>query len=119
MIEIYGKRWCLFSHKAKQLCEREGLDFEYKQLDKDFAREELFEQVPRAKKFPQIRMDGEYIGGYTELVVKLGKTPNNVGNWVGVATAIGAAVFAATNEPVWIALGVAVGAALSWRKPKN
>ena len=119
MIEIYGKRWCLFSHKAKQLCEREGLDFVYKQLDKDFAREELFKQVPRAKKSPQIRINGEYIGGYTELAVKLGKTPNNVGNWVGVATAIGAAVFAATNEPGWIAIGVAVGAALSWRKQKK
>ena len=119
MIEIYGKRWCLFSYKAKQLCEREGLDFVYKQLEKDFSRKDLFEQVAGAKKFPQIRMDGENIGGYTELVVRLGKTPNNVGNWVGVATAIGTAVFAVTNEPAWIALGVAVGAALSWRKPKK
>ena len=29
------------------------------------------------------------------------------------------AVYAITNEPTWIAVGVAVGAALSWRKPKN
>ena len=43
----------------------------------------------------------------------------NTGGWIGVGTAIGAAVFAATNEPTWIAVGVAVGAALSWRKPKN
>ena len=42
----------------------------------------------------------------------------NTGAWVGVGTAIGAAVFAATNEPTWIAVGVAVGAALSWKKPK-
>lgn len=47
------------------------------------------------------------------------KKSNNGGNWIGVGTAIGAALFAATNEPVWIALGVAVGAALGWRKPKN
>ena len=47
------------------------------------------------------------------------KNSNNGGNWIGVGTAIGAAVFAATNEPVWIALGVAIGAALGWRKPKN
>ena len=40
-------------------------------------------------------------------------------NWIGVGTAIGAAVFAATNEPVWIAVGVAIGAALGWRKPKH
>ena len=44
---------------------------------------------------------------------------SNGGNWIGVGTAIGAAVFAATNEPVWIAVGVAIGAALGWRKPKN
>ena len=44
---------------------------------------------------------------------------NNSGNWIGVGTAIGVALFAATNEPVWIAVGVAVGAALGWRKPKD
>ena len=30
-----------------------------------------------------------------------------------------AAVFAATNEPTWIVVGVAIDAALGWRKPKN
>ena len=38
---------------------------------------------------------------------------------VGVGTAIGAAAFAATNEPVWIAVGVAIGAALGWQKPRK
>ena len=44
---------------------------------------------------------------------------NNVGNWIGVCTAIGAALFAATNEPTWIAVGVAIGAALGSQKPKG
>ena len=44
---------------------------------------------------------------------------NNVGNWIGVCTAIGAALFAATNEPPCIAVGVAIGAALGSRKPKS
>ena len=44
---------------------------------------------------------------------------NNVGNWIGVCTAIGAALFAATNEPTWIAVGVAIGAALGTQKPKG
>ena len=39
--------------------------------------------------------------------------------WIGVGAAIGAAIYAITNEPTWIAVGVAVGAALSWRKPKK
>ena len=47
------------------------------------------------------------------------KNSNNVGNLVGVGTAIGAAGFSATNEPVWIAVGVAIGAALGWQKPKK
>ena len=44
------------------------------------------------------------------------KYPDNAGNWVGAGAAIGAAIFAATNEPVWIAIGVAIGAALGWKK---
>ena len=44
---------------------------------------------------------------------------NNAGNWIGVCTAIGAALFAATNEPTWLAVGVAIGAALGTRKPKG
>ena len=47
------------------------------------------------------------------------KNYDNAGNWIGVWTAIGAAVFAATNEPVWIGVGVAIGAALGLQKPKN
>ena len=67
MIEIYGKTQCPFCDKAKQLCEREGLDFVYKQLDADFTREELFEEFPSAKTFPQIKIDGQPIGGYDDL----------------------------------------------------
>ena len=43
----------------------------------------------------------------------------NTGSWIGVGTAIGAAVFAVTNEPTWIAVGVAMGAALSLNKLKK
>ena len=52
-------------------------------------------------------------------MVNKSKNSNNAGNWIGVGTAIGAAVFFATNEPVWIAVGVAIGAAPGWRKPKD
>jgi glutaredoxin 3 len=65
MIEIFGKPSCPFCDKAKALCTREGLS--YKQLGEDFTREELMESFPTARTFPQIRMDGEIIGGFTEL----------------------------------------------------
>ena len=35
-------------------------------LDEDFTREELFEKFPTARTFPQITIDGESIGGYTD-----------------------------------------------------
>ena len=44
---------------------------------------------------------------------------NKSGSWIGIGTAFGVVVFAATNEPVWIAVGVAIGAALGWKKPKT
>ena len=66
MIEIWSKPSCPFCVKAKNLCEREGYEYKYYMLNEDFSREELFEKFPGARTFPQIRVDGENIGGYTE-----------------------------------------------------
>ena len=44
---------------------------------------------------------------------------DRTGMWIGVGSAIGAAVFVLTKEPVWIGVGVAIGAALDWGKPKT
>ena len=67
MITIYGKPRCPFCDRAKALCEQKGLDYEYKMLDADYTAEELFEKVPNAKTFPQIFINDEPIGGYTDL----------------------------------------------------
>ena len=64
MIEIYGKTQCPYCDKAKALCDREGYDYTYKSLGEDFTREEMMESFPTARTFPQIRIDGEAIGGY-------------------------------------------------------
>ena len=49
---------------------------------------------------------------------KKAENSGGAGNWIGIGTALGACVFVLTKEPVWIAVGVAIGAALSWRKSK-
>ena len=51
------------------------------------------------------------------MLVKMKKPMNSepINFWVGVGTALGAAVFAVTKDPVWVGVGVAVGAALGWR----
>ena len=66
MIEIYSKPSCPYCVKAKNLCEREGYEYTYKMLDEDFDRETLMETFPGARTFPQIIVDGEKIGGFTE-----------------------------------------------------
>jgi len=69
LIEIFGKDNCPFCdmavNKAEQMTENEH-EYEYYKLDRDFTREELFEQFPTARTFPQIRVDGESIGGWHE-----------------------------------------------------
>jgi len=65
-VEIFSKQQCPFCVQAKSLAEREGHDLTYKMLDEDFDREILMETFPGARTFPQIIVDGEKIGGFTE-----------------------------------------------------
>tara|TARA_B100001758_G_scaffold205897_1_gene186379 strand:+ start:235 stop:447 length:213 start_codon:yes stop_codon:yes gene_type:complete len=44
---------------------------------------------------------------------------SNKGEWIGIGVAFGAVVFVLTNEPLWIAAGVVIGAAFDWQKLKN
>ncbi|HZX81886.1 MAG TPA: hypothetical protein VFE72_13145 [Lysobacter sp.] len=41
--------------------------------------------------------------------------PRKPGAWIAIGVALGAALFAATRNPVWIAVGTALGVALSAR----
>jgi glutaredoxin 3 len=65
-VEIYSKPQCPYCVQAKALAEREGYELTYKMLDEDFNRETLMETFPGARTFPQIIVDGEKIGGFTE-----------------------------------------------------
>lgn len=65
-VEIYSKPQCPYCVQAKALAERKGYNVIYKMLDEDFDREALMETFPGARTFPQIIVDGEKIGGYTE-----------------------------------------------------
>ena len=47
---------------------------------------------------------------------KKAKSSWNTGTLIAVGIAIGAGLFAATSEPLWIAVGIGTGAALSLRK---
>ena len=65
-VEIYSKPQCPYCDMAKRLAEQKEFDLTYKMLDEDFDRETLMETFPGARTFPQIIVDGEKIGGFTE-----------------------------------------------------
>lgn len=69
MITIYGHNQCMYCKEAKKLCEAEGVEFEYLNLmDNPEYHEDLEKLIGRVKTIPQIFIDGEHIGGYSELV---------------------------------------------------
>ena len=39
-----------------------------------------------------------------------GRSPLTIGAFLAIGTGVGTALFAATGEPVWIAVGAAIGA---------
>ncbi len=64
---MYTTRWCGYCVRAKTLLESRGLAYEEISLDDDPAfRQKLFD-VTGGWTVPQIVIDGEPIGGYTEL----------------------------------------------------
>ena len=52
--------------------------YEYKELGKDFSREEVFEKFPTARTFPpQILVYGKPVGGYEQFVSYIEDTNYN------------------------------------------
>ena len=67
-VEIWGKDACPSCKSARQFCRGRNLDFDYKILGTDFTREQVFEEFPNARTFPQIKVNGEAVGGYEAFV---------------------------------------------------
>ena len=64
-IEIYSKSNCVFCEKAKNKLQK--YNPQILMLSKDFSREDFFKKFPNAKTFPQIIINNEHVGGYSEL----------------------------------------------------
>jgi glutaredoxin len=71
MVKIYGKPSCGYCVMAESLCKQKSVPYEYLSMGKDYTSEEFFEAFPGARTFPQIQIEGENIGGYTELEKRL------------------------------------------------
>ncbi len=66
-IEIYTTRWCGYCVRAKALLEAKGLAYEEIAIDDDPAFRQRIFDLTGGSTVPQILIDDEPIGGYTEL----------------------------------------------------
>ena len=64
---VWSKDACPFCVQAKALLESRGIEFEERNVSKDWTREQLLEAVPTARTLPQIFLDDKLVGGFTEL----------------------------------------------------
>jgi glutaredoxin len=68
---VWSKYNCPYCDQAKALLKMKGIQFEEKKIGDGYTREELLEAVPTARTVPQIFIDGELVGGFTELKARL------------------------------------------------
>lgn len=67
-VVIWSKDECFYCHMAKTVLAREGIEYEDRNIEGgEWTRADMLESVPSAKTVPQIFIDDEYVGGFTEL----------------------------------------------------
>jgi len=65
---VWSKDSCFYCHMAKILLDQNGIEYEERNTSLDeWSRDDMLEAVPDAKTFPQVFINNEYIGGFTEL----------------------------------------------------
>jgi len=68
---VWSKDQCPYCDQAKALLKSRNIEFEERNIMKDWTREQLLEAVPNARTVPQIFLDDKLVGGFTELRTKL------------------------------------------------
>jgi glutaredoxin len=68
---VWSKDQCPFCDQAKALLKSRNIEFEERNVSKNWTREQLLEAVPNARTVPQIFLDEELVGGFNELRKKL------------------------------------------------
>tara|TARA_B110001469_G_scaffold109860_1_gene111294 strand:- start:576 stop:830 length:255 start_codon:yes stop_codon:yes gene_type:complete len=67
-VEVYSTAQCPYCTMAKQLLERKGVNYSEVRVDKDPAKRQEMMTKSRQRTVPQIFINGQSVGGYTDLV---------------------------------------------------
>jgi glutaredoxin len=68
---VWSKDACAHCEQAKNLLKSKNIAYEERNIMKDWTKAQLLEAVPTARALPQIFLDGEYVGGFSELRAKI------------------------------------------------
>lgn len=68
---LWSKYHCPYCDQAKALLTQKGYEIEERKIGDGYTKEELLEAVPTARTVPQIFLNEEYVGGFTELKQRL------------------------------------------------
>ena len=68
---LWSKYHCPYCDQARALLEQQGIEYEERKIGDGWTREDLLAAVPQARSVPQIFLDEEHIGGFTELKRRL------------------------------------------------
>jgi glutaredoxin len=64
---MWSKYHCQFCDQARLLLKAKGIEIEERKIGDGWTKEELLESVPTARTVPQIFLNDQLIGGFTEL----------------------------------------------------
>lgn len=64
---LWSKENCSDCVQAKNFLTLKGIEYEEKKIGQGYTKEELLEVVPTARTVPQIFLNEEYVGGFSEL----------------------------------------------------
>ena len=67
---VWSKDNCPYCVQAKALLNQKNIQFEERKIGDGWTKEQLLEAVPNARTVPQIFLDGQLVGGFTELRAK-------------------------------------------------
>jgi len=68
---VWSKNQCPYCDQAKALLKMKGIEYEERNINNGWDKEDLLAAVPNARTVPQIFLGEEYVGGFTELKKKL------------------------------------------------
>jgi glutaredoxin 3 len=78
---VWSKNPCPYCDQAKALLKSRGIEFEERNLTTgNWTKEQLLEAVPTARTVPQVIVNNQTIGGFTDLQRYLEETAGGYGN---------------------------------------